>query len=283
MVSSYTWLLRLIWILLAAGAAVWLVLVALLWYAQDSLVFIGKGRSPLPDTLPASQVTLATDVQLQGWHVRRTGPWTLVYFGGNGEEISRSLPGLLRIDGQHLLTFNYRGFGDSQGEPSEVALVADGVAALDWLWRSGTATPATTIVMGRSLGTAVAVQVAARQPVRGVVLLNPMDSIAEVAATHYPAFPVRTLVRHPFDSVAVARDLDTPALVFKAERDVVVPHKHTEALIAAWRGPVTEHTLPGTNHNAMLTPAFFTTLDAWLAALAGASAPSASGDAAGRL
>ena len=259
-------LTRMLTSFLAIAALVYAGLLGLLWVAQDSLLFIGRGVPPISNGLEAHEVAIdRPDARLQAWFVDRPDArWTLVYFGGNGEEASRGLPRLLELGRHSFLVANPRGYGASTGQPAETALVADALAVLDWLWAQGRARPERTIVIGRSLGSAIAVQAAASREVAGVVLLKPMDSIAAVAATHYPYFPVRTLIRHPFDSAALAGRVTAPTLVFKAERDAIVPHQHTDALMAVWPTPARVITLYGTTHNAMLTPVFYASVNEWL-------------------
>ena len=264
--SPLRWPLRLFTSLVTIAVLVYAGLLLLLFLAQDVLLFIGRGIPSAPNGLEAHEVRIEREeARLQAWHVTRpSARWTLVYFGGNGEEASRALPGLMQIGDHNYLAANPRGYGDSTGRPSESALVEDAVATLDWLWRDGAVSPRSTVLVGRSLGSSLAVHAAARRDVAGVVLLNPMDSIAEVAASHYPIFPVRTLIRHKFDSAAVAGKVTAPTLVFKAERDAVVPHKHTDALMAVWPVAANVVTLRGTTHNAMLTPRFFAAVNDWL-------------------
>lgn len=225
---------------------------------QDHLLFFPQhsGATPLALRFPHRRIervtlTASDGSRLVGWLGRAEGPAPLIlYFGGNGEDVADSFPDLLAqpaLAAWHLLAMNYRGYGESTGEPSEAALVADGIQAHDHAAGLPGVLPGIA-VMGRSLGSGVAVAVAAARPVRGVVLVTPYDSMVSVAAHHYPWLPVSLLLRHRFDSLALAPGVRCPALVLLAAADTVIPPSHGEHLGAAWGGPVEVRWIPGTGH-----------------------------------
>jgi hypothetical protein len=111
------------------------------------------------------------------------------------------------------------------------------------------ADPKRTFVFGRSLGSGVAVALAAARPVAGVVLATPSDSLAAVARRHYPYLPVDLLLRHRFDSLAKAPALRQPLLCVVAGRDSIIPPEHAERLYAAWGGEKSKLVLRGAGHN----------------------------------
>src|SRR4029453_11306181 len=96
--------------------------------------------------------------------------------------------------------------------------------------------PEHIVVMGRSLGSGVAAMLAGARPVRAAILITPFDSLAAVAAGHYPLLPVRLLLRHPFPSTDWAKRSKAPVLILAAERDTVVPAAHAQKLLQAWSG-----------------------------------------------
>jgi hypothetical protein len=121
--------------------------------------------------------------------------------------------------------------------------------------------------MGRSLGSGVAVQVAARQPVAGVILVTPFDSLVSVARAHYPIFPVNLLLKHRFDSAALAPQIRVPALFLVADGDRVAPPRFAAALESVWGGRTRLVTIAGTDHNSIETsPQYWTAINAFLRA-----------------
>ncbi|MGE5616113.1 MAG: alpha/beta hydrolase, partial [Bacillota bacterium] len=129
----------------------------------------------------------------------------VIYYGGNAEEVTQRSSEVARTYGDAaVLLVNYRGYGQSEGRATESALIADALEIHDWAVRQPGIDGHRIVLHGRSLGTGVAVAVAAARPVRGVVLTSPFGSARDIAVEAYPWLPVRWLLRHPFDSRALA-------------------------------------------------------------------------------
>jgi pimeloyl-ACP methyl ester carboxylesterase len=105
------------------------------------------------------------------------------------------------------------------------------------------------VLMGRSLGSGVAVQVASHRPVRGLILVTPFDSLLEVARHHYRLLPVRLILRQRFDSIAKAPAIRVPLLALMGSADDIIPNASTQNLVAAWGGPARLVTIAGAGHN----------------------------------
>ena len=232
---------------------------AALYLLQDRLVF-NPTRTPAV-TRPVGKdhrrraVTLRMQdgTRLRGWWYRpsRQGPSTtpaVLYFGGRSEEVSWLTDISSHFAGAHVLAINYRGYGSSEGQPSERALFSDALELYDWLASQPNVDPHRIALVGRSLGTGVAAYVAARRQVAAAVLITPYDSILEIARRRFPLSPVRFLLRHSFASVTYAGVTRTPVLVLMAERDEVVPHQHTLKLIEAWAGEKQVVHIPNSDH-----------------------------------
>jgi hypothetical protein len=145
---------------------------------------------------------------------------------------------------------NYRGYGASEGAPSQVALVADALAQYDYASALPGIDRQRIFAFGRSLGSGIAVQLASQRPVRAVILVAPYDSLAAVAKRYYWYLPVDWMLKHRFDSIGLAPQMKQPLLCFVAERDDVIPPEHAEKLFAAWAGPKRKVLLGGASHNA---------------------------------
>ena len=270
--------------LLALGTVALLLVIGVpagFYLAQDRLLFF---RQPLSEARRADvvrrfpaveEVTLeaADGTRLHAWHVRpqTASPAPLViYFGGNAEEVSWMLESVgdpLRgaTPGIGWLLVDYRGYGASGGDPSETALFIDALAWFDRAEKFPDVDPRRVIAFGRSLGSGVAVHLAAQRPLAGVVLVTPYDSMAAVAKHHYPWLPVDSLLKHRFDSLALAPRLDAPLLMLIAEHDQVIPPEHAERLYEAWGGPKTKLILRGATHNSTDgDPDFWPSIDRFL-------------------
>jgi uncharacterized protein len=137
-------------------------------------------------------------IRLSGWFFKdRIGPNTplIVYYGGNAEDIFINFHELGKFNTGAFLFMNHRGYGDSGGSPSEKALFADALAVFDHVLETEGIDPQNVVLMGRSLGSGVAVHVASHRRVAGVILVTPFDSLTHVARIHYPFLPVKWLLR----------------------------------------------------------------------------------------
>ncbi len=230
------------WLKLAACVALGFPL--LIYFLQEKLIFFPQPltEDPLKANTGAAieEVNLLTPdrVRLHGWLVSATATATpaplLIYFGGNAEEVSWLVSTAGRYAGWSLLMFNYRGYGRSEGKPGEAALFADALQIYDYA--ASRAQDGRVAVMGRSLGSGVAVYLAAQRSVAGVILVSPYDSVESVAEGVYPYLPISLMLKHRFDSLSLAPRVKAPLLCLVASEDRVIPRHHSERLYAAWGG-----------------------------------------------
>jgi pimeloyl-ACP methyl ester carboxylesterase len=228
-----------------------LALPAALYFLQERMIFYPR---PMPETSRAliaervESVFIRADdgTRLHGWHIR--GSPLILYFGGNAEEVSWMIPRVARsAPGTGWLLVDYRGYGSSDGAPSEKNLIADALLWHEHAAKLGADKP---FVFGRSLGSGVAVQLAAARPVAGLILVAPFDSLTSVAGHYYPYLPVAWMLRHPFDSIKRTPSITAPLLCLVAERDEVIPLVHSKRLYEAWKGPKRWVELIGAGHNS---------------------------------
>jgi hypothetical protein len=246
---------------IASAVAIGLPLVVYL--AQDSLIFY---RQPLPEArraelarrFPAVQdvfLRARDGTRLHAWHAKAPGAGSenaplVLYFGGNAEEVSWMLESLGEAPGVSWLLVDYRGYGLSGGSPGETAMVSDAIEWLDYAIKIPGVNPARVFAFGRSLGSGVAVALAAQRPLAGLILATPFDSLAAVAKRYYWYLPVDFLLKHRFDSIARAPLLKQPLLCLIAERDEVIPPVHGERLFDAWGGAKRRVVLQDAGHNS---------------------------------
>lgn len=229
-----------------------LALPAALYLFQERLIFHPRPMSEASRALIAERaqsvfIHAADGTRLHAWH--RSGSPLTIYFGGNAEEVSWMLSRVSHYaPGAGWLLVDYRGYGSSAGAPSEKDLVADALLWHDYATRQLGAKK--VVAFGRSLGSGVAVQLAAARPVAGVVLVAPFDSLTSLARHYYPFLPVAWMLKHPFESAERARSLTVPLLCLVAERDEVIPVVHSKRLFEAWNGPKRWVELKGAGHNS---------------------------------
>ena len=239
--------------LLAILAGGYLLLVLLMYLFQERLLFLphlpGRelGVSPADIGLEYESVTLRAEdgVQLHGWHlpVPEAAP-TVLFFHGNAGNISHRLDSLEIFHrlGLNVFIIDYRGYGESDGRPSEQGLYRDADAALAWL-REEQEVPAECVVaFGRSLGAAVAAYTAAEHEVGALMLESAFLSVPALGAELYPWLPVRTLSRMDFDVAHWLQRSTVPVLVVHSPEDEIAPFAHGQRLreIAGQRGRMLE-------------------------------------------
>ena len=230
----------------------WLITAAALYVFQRSLIYPARTPRPVPEL---------SDVQLVRFDARgRQGAalWVpppqeatvVVYFHANGPQLS----GLVRLartygeGGFGFLAVEYPGYGLLAAQsPSESALLDVAEGALAWLRRAGVK-PGQVVLQGRSLGTGVAVAMAARGHGRRLVLVSPFASVAEVAAERYWFMPVDWLVKDRWDSAARAAEVKVPTLIVHGDLDQIVPYSHGVKLVELI-GDARLLTIEGAGHN----------------------------------
>ena len=239
-------------VLLAMLCAGYLVVTALVYAAQDSLLFIPRSATQAEALESWRRQFETPGAMLRGWVLPADEPSKrplVFYYGGNGEDVSRTALALAEAGFPGTLVFvPYRGYGGDDGVPSEAALFQDALAIHDQA-SAALVHDGRRMVIGRSLGSGVAAYLASERDIDAAVLVTPFDSIVEVAAERFPWLPVAMLLRHRFESIELAPDLQIPALFVIAQRDEVIPLPRTLALLESWGGPVTRLDLTDAGHN----------------------------------
>ncbi len=194
----------------------------------------------------------ADGTRLHGWLVPGGGEIALLWFHGNAGNIGdrvELLGELHRELGLAIFILGYRGYGESKGKPSEAGLYLDAEAALGALTERLGVPAEQVALLGQSLGTAVAVELANRHRPAGVILESPFTSVRDMARRHYPWLPVWSLLRTRFDSLSKIANVRAPVLIIHGEDDMIVPVEMGERVFAAAREPKRLLTIPGAGHN----------------------------------
>lgn len=239
-------------VLLIGGYAA---LCAFMYYAQRGLMYFPDRTrtAPADAGLPEAKeekLTTADGETIIVWHIppRDKAKPVIIYFHGNGGALNLRAQRFARLaeEGFGVVGVSYRGYGGSSGRPSEDGLIADGVAAYEFAVKHYT--PARVALWGESLGTGVAVAVAAEAPVAKLVLETPFTSAADVGASVYPFLPVRWLMKDQFRSDLRIKQVKVPVLILHGDRDSVVPIAFGERLYAMIAGQKKFARFPGGEH-----------------------------------
>ena len=237
-------MLRATLILAGIAAFIYIALCLALFLGQRSFIYYPQAKSAADH----NTLTLTVDGARVLVNTRpRTGSEAVIYFGGNAEDVARSLPTLAdAFPERALFALNYRGYGGSTGKPSEAALIADALVLFD---RVHTDHPH-IVIIGRSLGSGVAVHIASMRPVERLVLVTPYDSLLTVAASQFRYFPLRWLMLDKFESWRYAPKVAAPTNLIAAQNDEVIPRASTESLHAHFpQSLATLTVIRGVGHN----------------------------------
>jgi len=259
---------RIVLSILAVGLVLYLLILVWFWANQDSLVFFPEGgRIPDPPAFLGGEARVARFTgqsgRLVAWVIPPPAPadsarWVLILHGNAG---NLATPGRPEHDrqlhdlGLGVLAPDYRGYGESEGKPSEAGLYADARSAYDLL-RDSLRIPSTRIVIyGHSLGSAVATQLATSVDAAGLILEGGFTSVADLGQEIYPWLPVRWLSRNRFDSKGRIGDLRVPLLMIHGRNDTTIPLAQGRRLFAAAPEPKTFLEVPGGHDDAFETGA----------------------------
>jgi uncharacterized protein len=240
---------------LITAVALYCGLVTLIYVAQRSFQYFPERRRTAPRTvglLEAEEAVLDTadGEQVIVWHVPpREGHPVFLYFHGNGGSLrwrDERFHALI-ADGSGLVALSYRGYGGSSGRPTETGLLADAAAA--YAFAIARYSAERIVLWGESLGSALALALAAEKPVGYLVLEAPFTSAADVGALHYWFVPVRLLMKDQFRSDLRASKITAPVLVVHGENDAIVPIKLSKRLYDLIQAPKSFVSIAGAGHN----------------------------------
>lgn len=242
---------------------VYLALALALAVFQRSLIYPAPPTSnAVPAGFEAVTYRTADGLSLRaGYHPAAAGKSTVVFFHGNGTDWRSSVEatGHLVAAGYGVLAAEYRGYGGNPGKPSEEGLYADGRAALAWLNAQGVE-PGQTVLIGNSIGTGVAVEMAKERPPAALVLISPFNSLEQLVGEKVWWLPTSLLLRDHFRSDAKLPLVRAPVLILHGDADPLIPVSHARQLASlrkdtalkvfpgeghelAWREPAAQHVL----------------------------------------
>jgi len=249
--------------LLTAAAVFYGVIVAGAYLLQERMLFLAGVptrklvATPREVGLDYEDLRLTTrdGLSLHAWYLPVQGArGTLLFLHGNAGNISHRLDSLRIFHGLGLsvLIFDYRGYGQSEGTPSEAGLALDARAAWDHLIAQRGATPESIVIFGRSMGAALAAALAAETTPAGLILESAFTSVPDLAAHLYRFLPARRLARLRFDTREALARVTVPVLVVHSEDDEIVPFAHGLALFEAARRPKDMLRLRGDHNTGFL-------------------------------
>ena len=256
--------------LLTAAALIYIAIVGLLYTFQRRLIYPGWyfGTAAVnPDQSDYRDVTITTSDGLRGrllYHPPQPGKPVILFFHGNGDSVLGSVVAMrsLVAAGYGAVLPEFRGFNGSPGIPDEAGLYRDARAARAWMTANGIGA-GRTVIIGYSLGSGVAAQVAAEQAPRALILVAPYASIAHVAAARFWWLPANLLVSERFDTAAKIARIACPTLLVHGAADTTIPPENS-ALLKTLRPGADRAVVPGVGHEVVFTPAAQALIARWL-------------------
>jgi pimeloyl-ACP methyl ester carboxylesterase len=247
----------------------YIVVLAGLYFRQCDLIYPGAGGRPglVASEVGFDEVMLTTEdgLRLRAlYRAPRPGMPTLLMFHGNGEAVFESVAALRPLipDGYGMLLSEYRGFGGNPGQPSEQGLYRDARAAWSWL-RGKHVSPDSIVIIGYSLGTGVAAQLALEHAPRALILVAGYTDIPHVTRQHYPWIPAGLLVTERFLTIDKLPRIACPVLLLHGRNDDTIPASNSVALAKA-RPDAKLELVAGTGHGIIYRDDTMRRIDAWL-------------------
>ncbi len=259
--------------LIFTALAIYLLIVVCMMFLEESLIYF-PSKYPEGDWKPRglefedAWFQAADGIKLHGWYVPREKPAAIILFchgnAGNVTDRADILEILHNVVGASVLVFDYRGYGRSAGKPNEKGILSDARAARAWLANREKIAEKDIVVMGESLGGAVAVDLAAKDGAKGLVLIGTFTSAPDIAAYHYPLLPVRLLMHTRLDALGQIANYKGPLLDMHGQADTIVPFQFGKKLFDAANEPKQLLVFPHHDHNDPPPDKFFEALEDFL-------------------
>jgi fermentation-respiration switch protein FrsA (DUF1100 family) len=254
--------------LIISAMFVYLAVMVSMMFLEESLIFFPSrypegNWHPIGLSFEDANFQAADGTKLHGWYVPREKPKaTILFCHGNAGNITHRADILKNLHdiGASVLIFDYRGYGRSDGKPSEAGVLADARAARAWLAKRENIAQSDIVMMGESLGGAVAVDLAAKDGAKGLVLISTFTNLPDLAAYHYPFFPVRLLMRTKLNAAGQIAKYKGPLLQMHGQVDTIVPIKFGRKLFEAANEPKKFLLFPHHDHNDSIPGEFYVEL-----------------------
>ncbi|MDP2808163.1 MAG: hypothetical protein Q8O74_08540, partial [bacterium] len=240
-----------------------LVFLVALYLYQDKMIFYPQKISLdkieyISKLANVEGITIRTKdgFDIKGWYIGNNSAdrsKILLYFGGNAEEVSYMIPEVTEFKNCSIVLMNYRGYGQSQGKPNENNLCGDALVIYDYFIGRPENKDSKIIIMGRSIGTGVAVFLAKNRRCNGVVLVSPYNDFKSLAQYHFPYLPVGPVIKYKFNSGERVPSIKSPLMIMLGTGDKTIPPEQSRLLAQKWGGRVTIKEFEGADHNNLST------------------------------
>lgn len=232
----------------------YLAFLGIMYFFQRKLIYFPSKARPsiesFSETYQEVQTQTKDNLTLTHWLAKKGYPYIVIFHGnaGNIEDRTHKFSFLIN-KGFSVLLAGYRGYGDNPGQPTEQDFISDSALILEWLFKQEKISPKEVFLLGESLGSGVAVALAAQYPVKGLILDGAFSSITDVGQAAYPFVPVRRLLKDTWDSEFRIPEVQAPILFIHSKQDPVVPIRFAQKLFQAANQPKKHIWLEYSGHN----------------------------------
>ncbi|MFW6024727.1 MAG: alpha/beta hydrolase [Candidatus Woesearchaeota archaeon] len=231
-----------------------LVFLSVVYFLQDDAIFVKQSMPKnrvmslrSDPSIKEVNLTIKENRTIRGWFLNQTNSsGTVIYFGGNAEEVSWILDRKEEFREWNVLTFNYRGYGLSEGIPTEENLKEDSIEIYDSFKLKDSEK---VIIKGRSIGTSIAIHLASKRNVSGLVLISPFDNLKSIIKETIPFPKITHLIKYDFNLIKDSKNLNIPMMTIIAEKDDVIPKELSMTFYNQWEGKKEIQTIKGFGHN----------------------------------
>lgn len=232
----------------------YLTLLGVIYLFQRKLLYFPLKARPSLEMLDGVYVEVHTQTKdqlnLTHWYAKRGQPYIVVFHGNGGNIEGRGYRFKFLVDhGYSVLLISYRGYGDNPGRPAEKDLITDSILALEWLLKKEGISAKEVVLFGESLGSGVAIALAAQYPVKALIFDGAFSSASEVGQSAYPFFPVRWLLKDNWDSGSRIQKVKSPLLFIHSKKDSIVPFRFAYKLFQIANEPKKHIWLEDSGHN----------------------------------
>ena len=232
----------------------YIALLGIMYVFQRKLIYLPAKIPPSLEHFKGiyteAQTQTRDKLTLTHWYAKRRAPYILVFSGNAGNIEGRAYKFKFLADqGYSVLLVGYRGYGGNPGRPVESDLIADSALVVEWLIKEEKVSPKEMVFLGESLGSGVAVALAARYPAGGVIFDGAYSSVTDVGQSVYPFIPVRWLLKDTWDSLSRIQKVRSPVFFIHSKQDSVLPFRFAQKLFQAANSPKKHLWLEHSDHN----------------------------------
>ena len=251
--------------ILIVAALVYVIVCALLYFMQERVIFAAPTERVQPQFgwIEALELQTDDDETIIGWYApaEHAACPTIIFFHGNAAQLDWGAARFKKMHeaGLGFLAIAYRGYSGSSGRPSESGMITDAQTAWRWLTENKDLSSDQIVIHGHSMGSGVAVQLAAEHAPRALIMESPFYSIQSVIQQRLPNFPISLLLKHKFRSDLHIANISAPILMAHGSEDKVVPISQSQKLFERAPDPKTYKTIAGQGHNNLVGTGLYET------------------------